>query len=220
MENHYFWAFFIIALIAGASIALAMSNSAMTGYFALQFPWATTIAKNVTNKTCTDSDGGKNYYVKGFTQIGQNTWTDTCQTANSVNENYCLNNLAHTEIFDCPQGCKDGACVRTSFCGDGVCNTEVGENEINCPQDCKSDCSNCQNVLDMLNKCKNYGGTLGTNQSCNDICANPKLWGQSGPSGTCILAQFKSTDPYYSGELVKCDFKEKGREINCICCSP
>ena len=32
METHHFWAFFIIALIAGASIAFAISNAAMTGY--------------------------------------------------------------------------------------------------------------------------------------------------------------------------------------------
>jgi len=31
METHYFWAFFIIALIAGASIALTVNNATMTG---------------------------------------------------------------------------------------------------------------------------------------------------------------------------------------------
>jgi hypothetical protein len=37
MESNNFWAFFIIALIAGASIAFAVSSNAMTGYFTLPF---------------------------------------------------------------------------------------------------------------------------------------------------------------------------------------
>ena len=37
MENHHFWAFFVIALIAGGAITLGLSNATMTGY-ALRAP--------------------------------------------------------------------------------------------------------------------------------------------------------------------------------------
>jgi len=46
------------------------------------------------------------------------------------------------------------------FCGDNICESEKGENEINCPQDCKAFCGNNQ-----CEKNENY-------QNCpTDCCA-------------------------------------------------
>ncbi|MEK6835823.1 MAG: dockerin type I repeat-containing protein [Nanoarchaeota archaeon] len=72
--------------------------------------------------TCADSDGGKNYYVKGVSE-GITSWDgnkqtvlDVCQT--NVNEEfvfldeyYCSDNKINVERYTCPNGCKDGACI-------------------------------------------------------------------------------------------------------------
>jgi len=69
--------------------------------------------------TCTDSDGGKNYYLKGQTmlQTGANL-IDNCP-ANSpykpgitLLESYCTNESPFVvyQEYDCPNGCQDGAC--------------------------------------------------------------------------------------------------------------
>jgi len=73
--------------------------------------------------TCTDSDGGEDYYVKGTVTLGTSTYADICNSgstglplngnypATAVVEKYCVNNTLDVKYFDCPNGCKDGACV-------------------------------------------------------------------------------------------------------------
>ena len=83
---------------------------------------------------CTDSDSGLNYYVKGFVsdQYTQNLpkgkLYDSCAVKNSQNnydfinscggnncflsEYYCDGASHNTNIYQCPYGCKDGACVQ------------------------------------------------------------------------------------------------------------
>ncbi|MFH0862488.1 MAG: hypothetical protein V1875_05590 [Candidatus Altiarchaeota archaeon] len=70
-----------------------------------------TVAENTTN--CTDSDGGKNYYVKGTVKWGVSSYDDVCQEANLV-EFFCQNNQPQKESYSCPLGCQDGACVNGS----------------------------------------------------------------------------------------------------------
>lgn len=90
---------------------------------------------DVTNydTVCTDSDGGKNYYVKGKTEgkagykEGIVSETDSCFNCNNlavksyscdagsdccVSEGYCLNNEVFIGSLQCPNGCKDGACIK------------------------------------------------------------------------------------------------------------
>jgi hypothetical protein len=98
-------------------------------------------------QTCTDSDGGMNYYVKGNTTgiaFGTNyvsTLTDFCWPNGyghdgAVSEWYCLNSTHMTNTsYICPKGCQDGACINSTIsCGNGIC--EVGETCSNCPNDC------------------------------------------------------------------------------------
>ena len=78
-----------------------------------------------------------------------------------------------------------------------------------------------QSILNVLNSCRYYQGTLGRDQSCNDVCNNPKVWNQGESSGTCINAEFSENDnSSYSKTIVRCNFKEEGRDIRCVCCSP
>ena len=81
---------------------------------------------------CTDSDGGKNYYLKGTVKTGSQAGTDSCTyctgacpvtttareaepcvvTCGAVVEYYCNNNgVIAEETFNCPNGCNEGACI-------------------------------------------------------------------------------------------------------------
>ena len=85
------------------------------------FPFNTTVYDRsdgyfsiVTGIACTDSDSGKDYYTKGFCTDKTQTYSDGC-LLNVVNEYYCdsISNSCKNEVFTCPNGCKDGACLKT-----------------------------------------------------------------------------------------------------------
>ena len=61
--------------------------------------------------TCTDSDGGLNYYVKGVLSVGDNTYSDVCADSNFVKEYFCDNPPSYYDNYYCPNGCLNGACV-------------------------------------------------------------------------------------------------------------
>lgn len=101
---------------------------------------------------CSDSDEGRNFYVKGT--MGTNV--DYCFGNNSLAEYYCNEKgQGVVEEYICPNGCKDGVCLlEDSKCGNNIC--EEGEKqcktictrnipavchescEYTCPQDCKA----------------------------------------------------------------------------------
>ncbi|MEA3343808.1 MAG: Kazal-type serine protease inhibitor family protein [archaeon] len=79
--------------------------------------------------TCSDTDGGRDYYKKGTVSLQQvfsngmvkliNQKTDYCEgfdtsgmTDIMVLEYYCENNEIKSEIFKCSNGCRDGACIK------------------------------------------------------------------------------------------------------------
>lgn len=89
----------------------------------------------VSNNTCTDSDGGKNYDVKGETAscpaVGEGVCfaaTDFCWNYGGVTygpceggngcvlvEHYCNSDgTIGKTTYDCPKGCKDGACTASN----------------------------------------------------------------------------------------------------------
>jgi hypothetical protein len=75
----------------------------------------------VTPKTCTDSDGGKIYSVKGQTSApfyypdkiwGVQVVDDVCIDSFYLQEQTCNENGDHEPIsYKCPGACEDGACV-------------------------------------------------------------------------------------------------------------
>lgn len=65
--------------------------------------------------SCTDSDNGKNYYIRGFTKGHEepNGIYDACADADEVYEHYCENNFVKVERYKCSSGkCIDGACIQ------------------------------------------------------------------------------------------------------------
>ncbi len=81
----------------------------------------------VQNVTCTDSDGGLNYYVKGNITATGGSFSvpyqdyDKCGPMfgdvvqpNVLNEHFCMTGGPNNELYTCPNGCVDGACVNAS----------------------------------------------------------------------------------------------------------
>jgi len=95
------------------------------GYLLLKIP------NNKSSYKCSDSDGGKDYYVKGLTQGSYDSPSniiggpdecsirgttvsgcikqeDTCRLI----EHYCKNNQVAVEEHKCPNGCDSGSCIK------------------------------------------------------------------------------------------------------------
>ncbi len=71
--------------------------------------------------TCTDSDNGLNYNIKGTVTTESATYSDNCKNSSILNESYCENNIGKTILHQCV--CAQGTCLLTpppSFCGDGM----------------------------------------------------------------------------------------------------
>ena len=68
---------------------------------------------------CSDTDGGLNYYEKGSTMWGSDISSiDSCEDEITLREEGCVINPGPnqgtmlTNMYKCPNGCKDGACIR------------------------------------------------------------------------------------------------------------
>src|SRR3989344_181275 len=67
----------------------------------------------VSGAACTDSDGGKDYFVKGTaTRTGEASQVDSdnCMSSTILREVYCNGNILSEENYNCPVGCSTGAC--------------------------------------------------------------------------------------------------------------
>lgn len=72
----------------------------------------TTSTRTISTTLCTDTDGGKKYYVKGTTKAGEASKTDFCRNYNSpvLVEHYCNKNNIASADYTCPYGCENGVC--------------------------------------------------------------------------------------------------------------
>jgi len=66
--------------------------------------------------SCTDSDGGKNYYVKGKAYTSNQSQYDLCKEGPGYNllEGICDNGVPKGSGFMCPNGCSNGACIQST----------------------------------------------------------------------------------------------------------
>ncbi|MFH1714476.1 MAG: LamG-like jellyroll fold domain-containing protein [Candidatus Nealsonbacteria bacterium] len=76
--------------------------------------------KNSKAFACFDSDGGKDYYVKGYAETngGEDKKEDSCryfytktQSVDMLYEAYCQDGEIKVDEYQCPQGCRSSACV-------------------------------------------------------------------------------------------------------------
>jgi hypothetical protein len=116
----------------------------------------------VTAPTCTDSDGGKNYEIRG--SISPAGIFDTCNAISPayVTEFYCDANSANgysSENHYCGTGntCEDGACIpytASETCSDGIQNQ--GETGTDCGGPCTAcgtTSTKCDDGVTPLNSC-------------------------------------------------------------------
>jgi cysteine-rich repeat protein len=72
---------------------------------------------NLEGSWCNDTDGGKNYYLKGTVHWGPINEkyfdaTDSCDSAGeTLLENYCESGDHMDTFYICPYGCNNGACL-------------------------------------------------------------------------------------------------------------
>lgn len=92
---------------------------------------------------CTDSDGGIDIYTPGIARQGQKESKDVCHTSTWLVEGDCgrengVQGSNHPGLggtgYDCPHGCKDGACVRDDEPGCG--RYKIGESWSNACNKC------------------------------------------------------------------------------------
>ncbi len=67
----------------------------------------------IPTPACTDTDGGLNYYVKGYATNGATTQSDICNEMSGANliEGFCDNGVPIGRPYNCPAGCQDGKCI-------------------------------------------------------------------------------------------------------------
>ena len=88
----------------------------------------------ITAATCTDSDGGKDYYTRGINKFDGSSAIEICvgddgkpttgEEGTQVTETWCENNERKTQIYPCPYGCSNGACKLADW--------SLSENKISC----------------------------------------------------------------------------------------
>jgi hypothetical protein len=129
--------------------------------------------------SCTDSDGGLNYYVRGY-GLGNNTPAgpvfDSCLDITRLDELMCVGKqIAHT-TYNCPLGCLNGSC--NYGCGDGIKNfnescdgTDFGSltcgsyghnsGSLSCMQNCTINSSACYTTTTPVSGSSGGGGGSG-----------------------------------------------------------
>lgn len=117
--------------------------------------------KNKTIEECYDSDGGKDYHVKGYVVYDEDKKWDTCENDKIINEVYCCDGLEASVIctttYECPYKCENGVCINQTInctdhsyykCYDGdVYWHDSCDNREDRKEDCLYGCENgvCMN---------------------------------------------------------------------------
>jgi hypothetical protein len=70
---------------------------------------------------CNDTDYGRNFYNSGTVYSNTGTYSDSCN-GNVIDEWYCSNGIVREEVYTCPYGCVNNACVSI-----GCNDTDGGE---------------------------------------------------------------------------------------------
>jgi hypothetical protein len=110
--------------------------------------------KNKTvEKECFDSDGGKNYYVKGVVETHTQRLEDHCNNDGTLTEKYCTETgEAKAETVGCPDGCSEGVCLSVNqtdpcegvTCSDGCYNESDRKYDGSCVEgECVYDYEYC-----------------------------------------------------------------------------
>ncbi|MEM5771516.1 MAG: hypothetical protein QW790_02100, partial [Candidatus Aenigmatarchaeota archaeon] len=99
------------------------------------------VIRDPSISSCKDSDNGKNPNIKGSVTIGSTTYEDYCVGYDKVMEYYCDKDAGRLELFDCPQGCSNGACIGgVTTIPQATCSGRCGRFYSGLPCQCDEDC--------------------------------------------------------------------------------
>ena len=142
------------------------------------------VKQGIVSSSCTDTDGGVNYYVKGSTYgtaYGVAFYNNDSCSSNMLTEYYCSGVQSMSTSYNCGTiGCSNGACNK-AVCGNNFCDPT--ETSTSCPQDCASA------YVSALPTTPSYGQTItftitsskdadsclyiDSGSVCKGICAGP-----------------------------------------------
>ncbi len=142
MKKRLLLVFAIIILLSSLVYALSLND------FLTELRSKATITGSAV-EGCADSDGGKDFYIKGTVDVNNKSYTDYCgneiglafQEGDRIFEYFCTT-LGGSPIQGqaqdiCLYGCSNGACNTPQVvCGDGFCDP-LTENASVCPSDCE-----------------------------------------------------------------------------------
>ena len=175
----------------------------------------------VQNQTCTDSDGGLNYNIKGTTTNNTITKNDTCIYNNlAIKEYYCQNTLVSNEERDCQYRCRDGACanqtivppIETCTDSDGGRNYYTLGNTNGAWDSCINSDTLNENFCDgsspvsatynCLKGCENGAckGNIIRQQPITTITKTCSDYGGCELNGKCYIIGYRTSDKYCKGE--------------------
>ncbi|MFA4953264.1 MAG: hypothetical protein WC584_03505 [Candidatus Pacearchaeota archaeon] len=161
------------------------------------------------NATCTDSDGGLNYYVKGNV-YDNGEWingrSDACVDSNFneypnapfLSEGSCESGRGRHTSFNCSNGCSNGACV--SALG-GSCSVDATRCNLEWNSSiCGNVVSSANGYEELCNIPSPRGGSAGFSFQ-NDGCSITTLC-QNGCSNGACMVQESGCRVLYEGETV------------------
>jgi hypothetical protein len=122
---------------------------------------------------CRDSDGGKNYYQRGYVIFSEfpdkYKWLYDYCSRNILHEYFCDGNTAKEENYTCPYGCENGACksaetVITSTIPTTTTTLQLTTTTI--PNSCKGRCE----IYNPNAPCQCDAKCILRGDCCKDIC--------------------------------------------------
>jgi hypothetical protein len=135
----------------------------------ITIPTTTTIPIQI----CRDSDGGKNYYQRGYVIFSEfpdkYKWLYDYCSRNILTEYFCDGNTAKEENYTCPYGCENGACksaetVITSTIPTTTTTLQLTTTTI--PNSCKGRCE----IYNPNAPCQCDAKCILRGDCCKDIC--------------------------------------------------
>lgn len=214
-----------IILILLVSISLVfLINFTSASWFSDTFNKIT--GKAVT--TCTDSDGGKDYYTGGITQVGESPETmstlyDAC-TGNNLGERFCNpDGTRGEETYPCPYKCEGypSYCINDPGCGSN--SLDSCESETDCTSVGGKWCSYPTNYTCQPDSCPSTststtsnGSTSTTSNTSTSSTSSTTSTPSTTSTTTSSAQQGTTTTSTGTSSSGKSSYEEKIEEDNII----
>lgn len=148
-----------------------------------------TCSEAVPVASCKDSDGGENYYVAGevteknrYTDFLPNTYRDTCvEDVDDANlaEAVCVRRggqvVGSQVYYNCPMGCRNGACVREQPAKLGKCSFLLNGRELESREATLETCKDEVEEINTIDACREIREDYGVLKAEVEVLWNDEL---------------------------------------------